>query len=127
MSQDTPFDRALRRLRRDRAASRFAGADYLHRLVADEMLERLDFVKRGFSRALDLGCADGHLGRRLAARGMDVVAADPGLAFARAASGLQCDEDRLPFAGGSFDLVVWIGALDGVNDVPAPCFSRGGR
>jgi SAM-dependent methyltransferase len=118
MSQDTPFDRRLRRLRRDRAAARLAEADYLHRLVADELLDRLDFVKRDFRRALDLGCADGHFGRRLAQRGMMVVGADAGAAFARAAAGVQCDEDRLPFADAAFDLVVWIGALDGVNDVP---------
>ena len=36
MSDDGPFDRRLRRQRRDRAAGRFAAADYLHRLAADD-------------------------------------------------------------------------------------------
>ena len=45
MSQDSPFDRRLRRLRRDRAEARFAQADYLYRLMADELIERLDFVR----------------------------------------------------------------------------------
>ncbi len=31
---------------------------------------------------------------------------------------MQCDEDRLPFADGAFDLVVSVGALDSVNDLP---------
>ncbi|HEX8309475.1 MAG TPA: methyltransferase domain-containing protein [Allosphingosinicella sp.] len=118
MSQDAPFNRRLRRLRRDRAARRFAEADYLHRLAADDLIERLDFVKRDFRRALDLGCAGGYLTRRLRERGLEVTAFDAGSAFARCAGGVQGDEDRLPFADGAFDLVVSVGALDGVNDLP---------
>jgi SAM-dependent methyltransferase len=118
MSQDVPFDRRLRRLRRDRAAARFAEADYLHRMVADELVERLDFVKRDFRRTLDLGCAGGYLTRRLLERGLEVTPFDSGFAFARSAGGIQGDEDRLPFADGVFDLVVSVGALDGVNDLP---------
>jgi NADH dehydrogenase [ubiquinone] 1 alpha subcomplex assembly factor 5 len=118
MSQDVPFDRRLRRLRRDRAAGRFHEADYLHRLMADELIERLGFVKRDFRRALDLGCAGGYLTRRLSERGIEAVACDSGAAFAVAAGGIQADEDRLPFADGMFDLVVSVGALDSVNDLP---------
>jgi NADH dehydrogenase [ubiquinone] 1 alpha subcomplex assembly factor 5 len=118
MSQDGPFDRHLRRLRRERGAARFGEADYLHRLVADELLERLALVKRSFSAALDLGCAAGYLAGRLRERGMSVTAADPAFAFARAAGGAQADEDRLPFAEASFDLVMSVGALDAVNDLP---------
>jgi SAM-dependent methyltransferase len=118
VSQDVPFDRSLRRLRRDRAAARFAEADYLHRLGADELIERLDFVKRDFRRALDLGCGGGYLTKRLRERGLEVTPCDSGGAFARAARGVQADEDRLPFADGAFDLVVSVGALDSVNDLP---------
>ena len=35
MNEDGPFDRRLRRLRRDRADARFAEADYLHLIAAD--------------------------------------------------------------------------------------------
>jgi SAM-dependent methyltransferase len=117
VSQDLPFDRALRRRRRDRAATR-ADADGLHRLIADELIERLDLVKRDFRDALLLGCAGTHLARRLRERGLALVAADPGFAFARAAGGIQCDEDRLPFADSAFDLVIAAGTLDTVNDLP---------
>jgi SAM-dependent methyltransferase len=82
------------------------------------MLERLAGVKREFSVALDLGCHDGRLGRALASRGIKVVSADAGFHFARTAGGIQCDEDRLPFADGSFDLVLSAGVLDQVNDLP---------
>lgn len=118
MSADTPFDRRLRRQRRDRAAARFQSADYLHRLAADELIERLDLVKRDFSFALDLGAGNGLMAERLRGRGLDVVTADAGLLFARATGGVQCDEDRLPFADGAFDLVTSLGALDTVNDLP---------
>lgn len=86
--------------------------------MADELLDRLDGVQREFTRALDLGCLDGRVGDALRVRGIDVVSADPGYRFARAVGGVQCDEDRLPFADGSFDLVIACGGLDQVNDVP---------
>jgi SAM-dependent methyltransferase len=105
-------------LRRDRAAASAGAADYLFRLAADELVERLDFVSRRFERALDLGCAGGYLTRRLRERGIEVVPADPGSRFASAARGVQVEEDRLPFAEGAFDLVVSVGALDTVNDLP---------
>ncbi|HMC92864.1 MAG TPA: class I SAM-dependent methyltransferase [Allosphingosinicella sp.] len=118
MSHDLPFDRALRRLRRDRAALAGDDADYLFRRAADEMLERLDLVTRRFSRALDLGTGRGYLAGRLRERGMEVVQADAGARFAALSGGVQGDEDRLPFADGAFDLVVSLGALDSVNDLP---------
>ena len=118
MSQDAPFDRRLRRQRRDRAAGRFAQADYLHRLAADELIERLGLIKRDFRRALDMGCAGGYLTRRLRELGLEATPCDSGFRFAAAAGGVQADEDRLPFADGAFDLVVSVGALDSVNDLP---------
>ena len=118
MSEDLPFDRRLRRLRRDRAALAGADADYLVRHAADELLERLDLVTRRFSRALDLGTGRGYLAGRLRERGLDVVSLDAGARFAAAAGGVQGDEDRTPMAEGAFDLVVSVGALDTVNDLP---------
>ena len=39
-------------------------------------------------------------------------------AVARRPAGGRCDEDRLPFADARFDLVVSVGVLDTVNDLP---------
>lgn len=114
----TPFDRMLRRMRRDRAARRTDGPHPLLAHMAGEIIDRLDLVKRPFARALDLGCGPGILTRALRERGLDVTPADAGLAFASGAGGLECDEDRLPFAPASFDLVVSAGTLDSVNDLP---------
>lgn len=116
--ENTPFDRQLRRLRRDRAARVPAPAHPLLARMAEDMLERLDLVSRRFARALDLGSGPGLMTDALRTRGMDVTAADAGTLFAARADGVQCDEDRLPFEPGSFDLVVSAGTLDSVNDLP---------
>lgn len=112
------FERTLRRRRRDRAAPRFADHAFLRDHILDELLARLDGVTRRFERALDLGSADGAAGDALRARGMTVASMDAGFTFARVTGGVQGDEDRLPFADGSFDLVVSAGGLDQVNDLP---------
>lgn len=77
--------------------------------------ERLDAVLRGFDDVLDLGCFDA---RFTAPDGARVARFDPGHAFARDARGVQGDEDRLPFADASFDLIVAAGTLDTVSDLP---------
>lgn len=116
--QDTPFNRTLRRLRRDRALRGWADHGFLQEHMATELVERLAGVQRTFSRALILGFAGEALPAALNAMQIDTVTADAGFALARAASGIQCDEDRLPFADGSFDLVIAVGTLDTVNDLP---------
>ena len=112
------FDRRLRARRRDRAQPRFAEHAFVRAAIVEGLLDRLNMVTRTFADALDLGCADGTLSAALRARRIAVTPADAGARFAAAAGGVQCDEDRLPFAPGSFDLIVSAGALDGVNDLP---------
>lgn len=113
------FDSTLRRVRRDRAA-RTAEREInpLLARMAQDLGERLDLVSRRFERALDLGCGPGLLTAALRERGIEVVPADAGAAFAHRAGGVQCDEDALPFASAYFDLVVSAGVLDSVNDLP---------
>ncbi len=111
------FDRRARRLHRDRAV-RGGGDAFVHARAFDEVLERLEFVKRGFGRALLLGCADPSWAARLSNIVGEVLVADPSPAAAAAAHGVAADEDRLPFADGSFDLVIAIGTLDAVDDLP---------
>lgn len=115
MSVPEIFDRAARRLRRDRASADFAAHDFLRAAMLEGIQERLDSVTRRFEDVLDLGCFDGAFQPPIGAR---IVRCDAGARFARAAHGVQTDEDRLPFAEGSFDLVVSAGVLDSVNDLP---------
>lgn len=112
-----PFDRRRRRSRRDRAAARIEAHGFLADHIAAELLARLEAVQRDFASALLVG-ASPLLQGALAARGIAVVTLDAGAALARAAGGVQGDEDRLPFADASFDLVLSVAVLDGVNDLP---------
>lgn len=98
-----PFDAALGRLRRKRQGAGRADAFWLHRRAAEELLDRLDLVARPFARAVELS-ADPWLGDRLAERGLEVV---------------RIEEDGLPsLAPGGADLVVSVGLLDVINDLP---------
>ena len=83
--------------------------------MLDGIAERLASVRRSFADVLDCGCFDRGFE---APPGTRVARLDAGFRFARAAGGVQADEDRLPFADGSFDLVVSAGVLDTVNDLP---------
>jgi len=116
------FDRALLRRRRTRAAKGFAAHDFLHREVAERLAERLEEVKRTFPLALDLGCHNGALAERLAARPgtAQVIRADLSPAFATQAGepALAADEEALPFRDGAFDLVSSALVLHWVNDLP---------
>ncbi|WP_174291136.1 class I SAM-dependent methyltransferase [Sphingomonas bacterium] len=117
MSSPPPaiFDRAARRLRRDRAAPGYAEHDFLRAAMLDGIVDRLALVTRSFGDVLDLGCFDGGFAPPPGAR---IARCDAGFGFARAAGGVQADEDRLPFADASFDLVVSAGVLDQVDDLP---------
>ena len=112
------FDRRRRRLVRDRAYARCKGADFFSQLMAEEILERLDVVKRTFQRALVIGLPAARIGTELKMRGPKVVFADSSARLAQAFGGVICDDDRLPFADHSFDLIINIGSLDTVNDLP---------
>ena len=119
------FDRRQVRRNRDRAAGDLGQFDFLFREVAEHVADRLDDVKRDFPVALDLGCRDGTLARLLSGRGgiERLVQCDlsPAMAAAAASNGrptLAADEEALPFAPASFDLVLSVLSLHWVNDLP---------
>ena len=101
------FDRRARRAQALRAGAIRTKHDFLHRALAENVAERLTAVRREFASMLDVG---GNVAGLLPGRvltlgigaGCDVVG----------------DEDRLPFADGSFDLVVSAGTLQSVGDLP---------
>jgi SAM-dependent methyltransferase len=115
------FDRRARRRHRDRAADRGC-VEFLHREVADRLIERADDVKREFRVALDLGAHHGALSRALGGRpGLEwVVAADPSFGFLAKLSGVRvaADPDLVPFRDGSFDLVASMLELHWAGDLP---------
>ncbi len=119
------FDRALHRRRLDRAAGAYAGADFLKRRAAADIVERLEVIMRDFPLAVDLGARTGVFAQVLAASpartkiGL-LIETDLSrrMLAGRAGARLQADEESLPFAPGSLDLVVSSLALHWANDLP---------
>ena len=113
------FDRAAVRRHRDRAAASIDQVADILADAADRLLDRLDDTTRRFSQALDLG-GRGVVAPRLRARGIDTVCCDlsPRLAARAGAPSVAADEEFLPFAPASFDLVVASLSLHWANDLP---------
>jgi SAM-dependent methyltransferase len=113
------FDRQLLHARQARARA-LGPATFLLDRAAAELGERLSAVLRQFEVAVDLGTPTDAVRRALAASGKvsAIIAAayplDRDSSFLRVAA----DEETLPFAEGSLDLVVSVLALQFVNDLP---------
>jgi SAM-dependent methyltransferase len=118
------FDRRLLARRRDRAAAGIGSHDFLFAETAERLLDRLDDVTRRFPTALDLGCRDGLIARHLQGRGGIEALIQGDLSGAMLAQArqhgpvVQLDEEALPFAGESLDLVLANLSLHWVNDLP---------
>jgi len=95
----------LRAMRRDRAA-RTGPELFIHERSFADILERLGQVNRRFDKTLLVGAANADLANSLAQLVGSVEVAE------------QEKEDELDREPGSFDLIVAIGTLDTVNDLP---------
>ena len=126
------FDRAAVRAHRDRATRLLAEHDFLVREAAERLLDRLDDVKRQFPNGLDIGCRTGLLARTLRGRGgvENIIHADlswemvrhlrgsPHLQATPASTCVVADEECLPFASQSFDIILSNLSLHWTNDLP---------
>jgi SAM-dependent methyltransferase len=121
------FDRRAVRLHRERAAAHLAEHDFLFCEVADRLAERLDDINRRFPRALEIGARAGALSARLTGRGgiETLVRCDLSPRALRAGEcakqphlAVTADEEFLPFAPASFDLILSCLSLHWVNDLP---------
>jgi Methylase involved in ubiquinone/menaquinone biosynthesis len=111
------FDRALIRARQDRAR-RLGPVTFLLERVTQDLAERLGAVVRHFEVAVDLGTPTADLRRALAnnpAIGLLIAASSNAQSAGLA---LVANEEALPFADASLDLVVSALALQTVNDLP---------
>jgi NADH dehydrogenase [ubiquinone] 1 alpha subcomplex assembly factor 5 len=113
------FDRAAVRRHRDRAARSVASVADVLRDAAERLLDRLDDTTRRFECALDVG-GRGVVAPLLRQRGIGVVSCDlsPALAALNGGVSVAADEEFLPFAPASFDLIVASLSLHWVNDLP---------
>ncbi len=112
------FDRTLLAARQRRALRESrSGADFLLERAADDLADRLAAVTRRFSLAVDIGSTLPSLARRLEATGqVDRVvrlAATP-----ETHPDVVADEEVLPLAPESADLIVSVLSLHLTNDLP---------
>jgi SAM-dependent methyltransferase len=116
------FDRDTLLLRRARAARAWPRHAFLKQEIAGRLVERLGDVRRHFALALDLGCHGDEVAAALAGRDTveRLVRSDIAISFAQNARGpaVVADEEALPFAPASFDLVLSAMTLHWVNDLP---------
>src|SRR3984957_1666833 len=119
MSAPRVFDRSLLRRRRRRAWA-LGPATFLIDRVAADLADRLAVVLRRFALVVDLGTPTGALRRALAPHVGTLIAvdADPLALGDESGPKLVADEEALPFADASLDLVVSALALQTVNDLP---------
>jgi SAM-dependent methyltransferase len=118
------FDRSLHRLRLDRAALGYGAADFLKARAAADAVERLETILRDFPLAVDLGARNGAFAAALAqseAKGRVGALIQTDLSgrmlAGRDGARVQADEERLPFAAQSLDLVISTLALHWTNDL----------
>lgn len=119
-SQILVFDRALLRRRRDRTAAGFAAHSALVDESAAELKDRLSDVARRFTSVLDLGGQNNSLIQQFRQEDIFTVTADISEKRIRESKGpaILADEEILPFAAQSFDLVISNLSLHWVNDLP---------
>lgn len=110
------FDRHRRSIRRARRLAN--GEDYFGGLMANALIERLDDVTREFGDVLVIGGRFATLPEELRTRGMAVTVVEQSAMVAQANGAIIGEEDRLPVEPESYDLILWPGGLESINDVP---------
>lgn len=125
------FDRRAKRAQKNIAARQPNYNDYLRlrEEIAWQISDRISDVNRSFSLGLDLGCNSGQLGKHLDKDLVQTlvqcdIAQENLYKFSKEEGRDQnlrvvCDEEFLPFAENTFDLVASNLALHWVNDLPS--------
>ncbi len=113
MASDLPpeiFSAARKEARAHRARvlqRKGEAADWLPVALVEDALERIDFMRLAPERALVIGTGGEELGRVLERKGARVTVTEPGAIDLEA-----------PYPAGGYGLIVSLGALDTVNDLP---------
>ncbi len=116
---ETPviFDRALVRRRLARALAQ-GPDDFLLRAAVEELAARLSAVQRDFPSALAIGGPTTALAEAIARPGREVIRLSAEPADASEPQSVVGDEENLPLAPASVDLVASALTLQWVNDLP---------
>jgi SAM-dependent methyltransferase len=103
-----PARRIAARRRAMALQQRAGAARYLLEDMADDVLERLAFLRHHPVTALIVGDWTGSLAAALQAQGVTVTEAEPAAGFA----------EEAPYPKPGYDLIASLGTLDTVNDLP---------
>lgn len=128
------FNHQLWIAQRNRAAAGFGGFEFLKKLAAERLAERLQIVRRDFIDILDFGCHTGQMGRALQSvlehkTPYHLTISDHSTAFlnlaaqftpvnAVAVKSVLCEGEHLPVAPQSCDLILSALYLHWMNDLP---------
>ena len=107
----------LRALRRDRA-SRSGPELFLAERIFEDCFDRIALMNRKFERALLIGCPDPGWAKRFQTLADAIDVRDPAISFAMRAEGLPIVEDAWEPPPEAYDVVLSIGTLDTINDLP---------
>ena len=118
MTQAQIFDPAAVLKHQRRAAVDFGAHDFLHRAMAESLADRLLDFSRSFPLALEIGARHGVLSDTLGGRGGIDRLVELSPFGACSERGVMAQNDCLPFAAGTFDLIISNLALHWVNDLP---------
>jgi SAM-dependent methyltransferase len=120
------FDRALHRQRLRRGAQTSGGADFLLARAAEDAVERLSTILRDFPLAVDLNAqgsafaaalrADPIAGGRVGGL-IEAAPCQPVITSGASTPRLVVDDERLPFAPESLNLIVSLLSLHWTNDL----------
>jgi len=115
------FDRRAVRQHRDRATAHLSDHDFLFREVADRLADRLADISRTFGCAVELGARGGILRQAVSACSKITTLIETGLSAGHGPNNrpdIAADEEYLPFAAASLDLVISNLSLHWSNDLP---------
>lgn len=123
------FDRSAKRLHRDWAAVQHNGKiyDYLKDEIGDRVADRVFDITRKFSVAVELGCGKGHIAKHLTAENVGMLYQcdiSPKMVEITETSKeiptckIVVDEEHIPFAPNSVELVLSNLNFHWINDLP---------
>ena len=113
------------RKRRDAIAAGFCEVDFLKKLAASNIEDRLLGIAREFTSVLDLGCHTGEMANHIPEKSAVKTLVQTDLSEqmvrqkkdSKSYASLVCDEEKLPFAANSFEAVLSSLSLHHVNDL----------
>jgi SAM-dependent methyltransferase len=122
MDEINIFDRNLVKKHRNLAAENFSHHDFIKNLTAEYVTARLLDIGDKYEMALDFACHNGILGKKLQENHLtaNLICCDLSANMVKNAPGLRvvADEEFLPFAPRSFNLIASSMSLQWVNDLP---------